>query len=408
MSKYQSMKILVAGGTGAVGRHICREVVRTLGPRALVVGDYNLDRGRDFSRSISESAGVAELDVSDRRSVERATEGVDAVIVAVRQLEPVVQAVCTERGIHSVDIVPDTPLARSVFSPVHGDFRSAGGAGMNPLSGVVGAGLIPGLSGLMARHMIEKTRAAGSNPTGPIVQVSLLQRKNGTAGAAGIADMLGLFARPLEYEGRRVPGFTLRRVTRFPPPFGDRTMRLVAFPEATDVRSHFGIEGVHYWTAFDNEPFNRTIGTLNRLGVLNRFRRPGGGARLATFLARGKARAVTRAVTREETVALAAESGDFAVSLTAPSDYGGTAIAAVAMTRTLLARGIPDYGVVLPFQLFSLAQIAGMANSPEIRIYEAEPGDPGAGNEGPDSDGAAGATRWIIRHGTRSVRKRES
>lgn len=372
MRDHRSMRILVVGGTGAVGRHICREVVRSLGPQALVVGDYNLARGSEFARSLSESAGAAELDVSDRQSVERAAVGVDAVIVAVRQLEPVVQAVCTRRGIHSVDIVPDTPLARSIFSTEHSDFGRSGSAGESPLSGLVAAGLIPGLSGLMARHVIEKTRVTGSSPTEPIVQVSLLQRKNGTAGAAGIADMLGLFARPVEYDGVRVPGFTLRRTTRFPPPFGDRTMRLVAFPEAADLRSHFGIASVNYWTAFDSELFNRTIGTLNRLGVLNRFRRPGGGVRLAAVLARSKTRAVTNEAPREETVALTAEAGDLAVSLTVPSDYGGTAMAAVAMARALVARGAPDYGVVLPFQLFSLGEIIEIASSPEIRIYETE------------------------------------
>jgi hypothetical protein len=68
---------------------------------------------------------------------------------------------------------------------------------------------------------------------------------------------------------------------------------------------------------------------------------------LAAVLARSK----TTTAAREATVALTAEAGDLAVSLTVPSDYGGTAMAAVVMTRTLLARDAPDYGVVLPFQL---------------------------------------------------------
>jgi hypothetical protein len=387
------MKILVVGGTGAVGSHICREVVRTLGPQTLVVGDYNLERGREFARNISESCEVAELDVSDRRSVERATEGADAVIIAVRQVEPVVQTVCTERGIHSVDIVPDTPLARSILSPERGDVgrpgndRRSGIDGLpdrdgQRLCGVVAAGLIPGLSGLMARRVIEKSLATGGDstaesrppgggPTGPVVHVSLLQRKNGTAGAAGIADMLGLFTRPVQHDGHSVRGFTAKRTTPFPRPFGHRPVRLVAFPEAGNVRDHFGVDRVHYWTAFDNEPFNKTIGTLNRLGVLNRFCTPGGGLRLASLLARGK----QTPDDRDETVALVAQAGDFAVSLTVPSDYGGTAMAVVAMTRALLSRGTPDYGVTVPFQLFTLEQILGLVDSPEIRVEETESDD---------------------------------
>lgn len=347
------MKILVAGGTGAVGRHVCREVVRTLGPQALVVGDHNLARGRDYAGSISESAGAAEVDISDRRSVERATDNVDAVIIAVRQSDPVVQAVCTERGIHSVDIVPDTPLARSVFA------ASLPDTGLKRLSGVVAAGLIPGLSGLMARHVIER-----SSSQEPVVHVSLLQRKNGTAGAAGIGDMLGLFARPVEYEGQRRRGFSVRHTASFPPPFGDRPVRLTAFPEAADVRASFGLQHVHYWTAFDDESFNRTIGTLNALGILNRFRAPDGGSGLARLLARSK----KPPGSADETVALTAQAGDAVVQLTVPSDYGGTAMAAVAMTRALLSAGAPDYGVVVPFQLFTLEQIVELTDSRDIRI----------------------------------------
>jgi saccharopine dehydrogenase-like NADP-dependent oxidoreductase len=363
------MKILVVGGTGAVGRHICGEVVRTLGPEALVVGDYRLVRGWAFARSISKSTGATEIDIRDRRSVERATENVDAVIVAVRQGEPVVQSVCTERGIHSVDIVPDTPLARSVFPSDHE--RDDGGpdgrhlsqvveVGQN-LSGVVAAGLIPGLSGLMARHVIER-----SSRSQPEVHVALLQRKNGTAGAAGIGDMLGLFARPVEYQGRRRRGFSVRRTVPFPPPFGNRSVRLVAFPEAADLRAAFGLRNVSYWTAFDNEGFNRTISTLNAFGILNRFRAPGEGHGLARLLARTK---MTPNEAGEE-VALAVEAGETWVRLTVPSDYGGTAMAAVAMTRALVVRGAPEYGVVMPFQIFSMEEIVERIDSPDVRISQ--------------------------------------
>jgi hypothetical protein len=263
-----------------------------------------------------------------------------------------VQAVCTERGIHSVDIVPDTPLARSVFADTLSDTEG------KRLSGVVAAGLIPGLSGLMARHVIERCPAKE-----PVVHVALLQRKNGTAGAAGIGDMLGLFARPVEYDGRWRRGFSVHRSASFPPPFEDRPVRLTAFPEAADVRASFGLQHVHYWTAFDDESFNRIIGTLNALGILNRFRTPGGGSGLARLLARSKKPPGSTG----ETVALTAQAGETAVQITVPSDYGGTAMAAVAMTRALLSAGAPDYGVVVPFQLCTLKQIVELIDSPEIR-----------------------------------------
>ncbi len=348
------MKILVVGGTGALGRHVCREVVRTMGPEALVVGDYNHDRGREFARHVSAgvggSAAATVVDVHDHRSVEHAVAGVDAVIVTVRQIEPNVQIASTARGIHSVDVVPDTPLAQAVFQVD------------SPYSGVVAAGLIPGLSGLMARQVMEEATARTGGLIPEAVHLSLLQRKNGTAGAAGIADMLGLFARPVFHHEQKIRGFTLRRTAVFPEPFGNRSVRLVAFPEGADVKEHFGVEHVHYWTAFDSDFFNGVVGLLNRLGFLNRFRDP----RRSSLLARVLARSKKNDGAADETVALSAEAGGVVLGLTVRSDYTGTAMAAVAMARGLHVRGGVDYGVVLPFQLFTLSEIVSLIDSPDL------------------------------------------
>ena len=369
-------RVLVVGGSGVVGRHVCREVLRTLGPDALVVGDHKPERGREFAAAIGPGVRSVTVDVHRRETIERALDQtgaapgasgtgeaarVGAVIVSARQREPNVQVVCTNRGIHSVDIVPGTPATN---------------AAVPGLCGLVSAGLIPGLSGLMARHVIEQAAAAGIPVPQQQVHVSLLQRKNGTAGPAGIVDMLGLFAQPVRDGDRVVPGFSRTRGAAFPEPFGDRMVRHVAFPEAADVQRRFGVASASYWTAFDDEGFNRMISALNRLGLLRRLNRPGrggkpGGGILRALIAREK-RVPAHA---EETVALTAEADGpghervAEVRLTAPSDYTGTAMAAVAMARELMDRGAPNYGVVFPFELFTLEQIVSRVGSPQLRVW---------------------------------------
>ncbi|TVQ96685.1 MAG: NAD-dependent epimerase/dehydratase family protein [Spirochaetaceae bacterium] len=364
MNTEQRSAILVVGGSGVVGRHVCREVIRTLGPDALVVGDHKPERGREFAVSFGPGVRSVAVDVDRREAVEQALDEaatVGAVIVTARQREPNVQIVCTNRGIHSVDIVPDTP---AINSTVHG------------LCGLVAAGLIPGLSGLMAHHVLEEMTTAGVPTTEQLLHVSLLQRKNGTAGPAGIVDMLGMFAQPVRDGDREVPGFTRTRTVPFPLPFGERKVRRVAFPEAGDVQRRFGVASASYWTAFDDNGFNRLISAANRLGLLRRLNRPGrsgqpGGRILRALIAREKR--VPAHV--EETVALTAEAGGpggervAAVRLTAPSDYTGTAMAAVAMARELITRGSPDYGVVFPFALFTLEQIVTRVGSPELQVW---------------------------------------
>lgn len=56
------------------------------------------------------------------------------------------------------------------------------------------------------------------------------------------------------------------------------------------------------------------------------------------------------------------------VQLTVPSDYGGAAMAAVAVSRALLSARAPDDGVVVPVQLFTLEQIVELIDSRDIRI----------------------------------------
>ena len=143
-----------------------------------------------------------------------------------------------------------------------------------------------------------------------------------------------------------------------------RGRRRGVHPGAAHVQRWSGVTHAYYWTAFDNEFFNRTVSVANRLGVLRRFQKPGGGRRLANVIARGK----SSPAGIEERVALTAEAHNTIICLEVPSDYTGTAMAAVAMARELYARKSLDYGVTFPFDLFTLEQIVSRIDSPEVRV----------------------------------------
>jgi len=337
----RDIRILVVGGTGAVGRHVCREVERVLGVESLIVGDYNQQRGVEYVAQNHRGARSCRVDVRDRASVASAVQEADAVILAARQPGPVVQAVCTDLNRHSIDIVPDTPLDPT-------------------LRGVVAAGLIPGLSGLLARETIDHARQTGTNVSE--VDVALLQRRHGTAGAAGIADMLGLFSRPVAVNGRTIRGFSRRRRFELPEPFGRKNLRRVAFPEVRILRDRLDLVDVLYWTAFDDPVFNGVLGAANRLGILGRIARTKGESSLARMIARGK----QEPSDRDERVVLTAEAGPIRSTLVVPSDYGGTAMVAVAIARACVERGAPDYAMAYPFELFSAEEILDLIRSDDV------------------------------------------
>lgn len=116
-----------------------------MGAQSLVVGDRKEERGRSYAAGISPHTGYVTVDALGRESLKSAVGQVDAVINTVRQTDPIIQEVCTEQGIPCSDIVPDPELADKAVS--------------RNLDGIVSAGLIPGLSGLMAREVLAVAEA---------------------------------------------------------------------------------------------------------------------------------------------------------------------------------------------------------------------------------------------------------
>ena len=178
--------ILVVGAAGGVGRKICKEVCRQIGHGALIVSDYKTARGQELARALGKGVSCRFVDVNDGESIKKAIAGVDAVIVAAQQKEPLVQAICTQYRIVCLDIT---------FSPdfLHKVERLQGKASSQGAVLVVAAGLFPGLSGIMAKYACEICQNVES------IDVAMLQNTNASAGPTGIADMLGLFAQPVTF-----------------------------------------------------------------------------------------------------------------------------------------------------------------------------------------------------------------
>ena len=99
VSGWNERRLLVLGATGGVGRFVSEEVIRLFGPASLVVGDYKPDRGQEYARASGEEVSFECVDVTRRASIEKAVDGVNAVIVAVQQADPLAQSVCLANGV---------------------------------------------------------------------------------------------------------------------------------------------------------------------------------------------------------------------------------------------------------------------------------------------------------------------
>ncbi len=357
-------RILVIGSAGGVGRRVCAEVARQCGSDSLVLGDHRIERAESQARE-HPGATVQRVDLHDTACLESALgHGLSAVIVCPRQERPEVQRICVERGIPCLDVTIEPEFIAQVHA-LDARARETG----TPL--LTMAGMWPGLSGLMA------VRAAGMLDRVDRVDLALCQSTQSKVGPEGIADMMGCFAKPvLERRGgrsREVPGFSVKRRIDYPEPFGSRSHRLVDFVEGGVLAEALGVAEVQTWTGFDSAAFQALVSLLRRAGLLGLFRRKGTGLRLARFVNAVKGLGPEG----PEPIALVAlargEQGGRArevrLSLEGPSDYGITAMSAVAMARLLGGRA-GAAGAGHPLRLFDLHEVIEAIAHPEMKLSE--------------------------------------
>ncbi len=215
----QSHPLLVLGASGGLGLHICREVIRQFGPAALVVGDYKPERGRQTASRLGAEVAFAQTDTNDADSLRAALRsGVSAVIVSTQQRAPLAQIACLEAGIPCLDVTVQPDFIAQVHA-LDAQARAA------QTTSLVITALFPGVAREMAK------RAAALLDRVDPLDLALCQNNQSSAGATGIADMLGLFAQPVKFreagETRTLPGFSKTRKFQYPPPFGELAHRLV-------------------------------------------------------------------------------------------------------------------------------------------------------------------------------------
>ncbi|ASO18304.1 NAD(P)-dependent dehydrogenase (short-subunit alcohol dehydrogenase family) [Actinoalloteichus hoggarensis] len=321
------MRILVAGGTGVLGRAICSEVRAVLPGAELLIGTRCVEGAACLPRGLGPHARRVPLDARDPVSVRRAIAGAQLVIIALNQDEPLVQQACLELGVHSVDVGIGVDLAAQVRSMD----RRAADAG---LASIAMAGLFPGLSGLQIGEAIRGLDTIES------VDVFFRQNTNACVGRSGTIDMLKIVSAPVRRGTSVVRGF--RRGSR-----AEQGLRRIEHPERDIVTSGLGLDRVEYWTGWNSRAFDSAVATLVAIRALPRY-----APRLARLTRHDPMTPENVELWVRGRGTLAGRPTEQVVALSATSDYGATAGVAVAL-GVLAARGEVT-GAGAPFALTTL------------------------------------------------------
>lgn len=137
--------ILVAGGTGVVGRRVARDLARDY-PDQVIVAARQADIANQLASEIGHGTRSCRIDVRDRDCVESALADVDTVISCVAQSDtPHLLLGAIAHGCGYTDIAP-MAFKRTPYPTSLAEEAVRTGARI-----VLGAGLVPGVSNVLAR-----------------------------------------------------------------------------------------------------------------------------------------------------------------------------------------------------------------------------------------------------------------
>jgi saccharopine dehydrogenase-like NADP-dependent oxidoreductase len=252
-----SGQILVAGGYGEVGRPLAAQLARAF-PQRVVVAGRSLERARQAAQALGHGAGALALDVNDAASVERALTGVATVVACVQQTAPcALLHAAVAHGLAYTDLTASLVWRPALALRAAAEARGA--------CVVLGAGLVPGVSSVLAR--------AAADRVGPLasVETALLLAVGDAFGPDSLAYLLRELSEPLVVtesgRERSVACFSEPRAVDFPAPLGRRIAWRAPFADQFFFPRSLGVASASTRLALDPPWLGSLVAALLRAGV---------------------------------------------------------------------------------------------------------------------------------------------
>ncbi len=145
-------KVLVLGGSGAVGSVVVRALAAHAAFDQVIIGDLNLDGAREVASGAAGPVEVVSVDASDEAAVRAAARGCDVVCNCVgpfyKTVKTVLAAVIAE-GIDYVDVCDDVDVTLDLLRDMDAPAKEAG------IRALIGMGSSPGATNLLAKFAAD-------------------------------------------------------------------------------------------------------------------------------------------------------------------------------------------------------------------------------------------------------------
>src|SRR5215204_3010568 len=352
--------ILIIGGYGTVGRRVAADLAPDYSGRVVVAG-RSAEKAAQLAAELGHGVRGRRVDVGDLGSVEAALDSVGLVMSCIDQPEPHLLRAAIARGLAYTDIAPHLMTRR----PTEAMKAEATRTGARI---VLGSGLAPGISSLLARLGADRVGTVES------VKVGVLLSVGDAYGPASRSYLLEEIALPYAVciDGREVPTRPFGGYARidFPPPLGRRTAYLFPFSDQVFFPQTLGARTALSRLALEPPWLATLLSVLIRLRVTAMLRRAGAEERLQRATAWLQRRYEGRDF-YGVVVEVHGARGRVRSSLVGHVQASGTAIGAAAVVRSLAQGEVEQPGiwlaeqVVLPEPFFERLATRGLVPTVE-------------------------------------------
>jgi len=333
--------ILIVGGYGVVGKRIAALLAPKF-PGRVVIGGRDAARASTLCSSLGDGTLPRRIDVNDAGQFDEALKGVGTIIACVAQAEPSLLRAAVARGLSYTDIAPRLAFWEGARE-LH---RQAQQSGARVL---LGAGLSPGISNMMARKLADLAGAVES------VETSILLSLGDEYGADSLQHVLESLKQPFKLfrHGRYESAAPFSEGERIAfPVLGSRMAYVFPWSDVVYYPKTLGASTAIGRLALEPPWINKALRRLVRAGAprwLEEHGMRGGQRRAIDRLKRAYAGSDQFALR----VSVVSGGRTLAMTLVGRGQADVTAAGAAELCRMLAAREVTAPGVWCPEQVVS-------------------------------------------------------
>ena len=252
--------ILIVGGYGSVGKHVAMELVKTI-PERIIIAGRDLNKANTFASDSGYPLKTLKLDTNEISNLPRQLKTVQTVVMCVEAKDTKFAEACMENGVNYIDISASNNIPNRIKQL---DRK----AKENEVSFVLGVGIAPGLSTMLASKM------AGDMEIIHEMNFTLMLGLGEQHGTDGVRWFLENLKTDFEIGGTSIQPFIKMYPARFPKPLEMRKSYIFDLADREIIAQTLEIPSVYTYFCYDSKFMTGMVHVLKKMKLLSMLKKP--------------------------------------------------------------------------------------------------------------------------------------